>query len=114
MLQLLNTFFLASFVILFALSSNVFGDHVKVTTLGCKAQKTFKLLTPEITKDPLLLEQFAIANGCKVLRPTFSIQIIEENVSFYKIVEDNTQQVYFVRKNALQKERSGDKNSFSF
>ncbi len=94
------------------------ADQILVQSLACPDIANIEKAA-ELADDIMALNQYAIANGCKVLSPSSQIETVDadaatEKTRFVKVLDKRSGDRLFVLRKRVQIEKPGNKNSLRF
>ncbi len=101
------------------LVSSIYGDQIKLETLGCPTIDALKNVPIESLEDPIALSAYAISNGCKIISRGDGVEAvgydpINSQDKFQKIIYKRTGVTLYVLRSSITIEQGGKKNGMRF
>jgi len=94
------------------------ADQMLVESLACPEISQIEKAA-SLTDDIMALNQYTIANGCKVLSPSSDIETIDSDAAtgqtlFLKVLDKRSGDQLYVLRKRVQIEKPGSKNTLRF
>lgn len=107
------------FILLLSLFISLNADLILKKTLACPSIDSLQKAVHVDMSDPLALEMYSIAHGCRILAKEDKVQALgydprNTQVIYQKILYKRTNVELYILRSALQVEQGGKKNSYRF